>query len=197
MVKSVEPISVHMEVNVSLPTTMWCEGVLRGSQIHPGSVRSSREGLLVTNSSIILVSGLEPNTDYDIYCFGSSQYGEITQSMLSTMKRIHTDRGKVEISGITLSDHTISYRVESNILLTAVCTLFDVNMIRIDSMKTSLISTKPIFFTGVDLSQKYTTQCVVIAGNREVMRTELVPIQSKRYWTRRFLLSVLAILTAM
>ena len=111
-----------------------------------------------------------------IYCFGSSQYGEITQSMLSTMKRIHTDRGKVEISGITLSDHTISYRVESNILLTTVCTLFDVNsslpfspshlVIRIDSMKTSLISTKPIFFTGVDLSQKYTTQCVVIAGNR-------------------------------
>ena len=49
MVKSVEPISAHMEVNVSLPTTMWCEGVLRGSQIHPGNVRSSREGLLVTS----------------------------------------------------------------------------------------------------------------------------------------------------
>lgn len=48
-VKSVEPISAHMEVNVSLPTTMWCEGVLRGNQIHPGSVRSSREGLLVTS----------------------------------------------------------------------------------------------------------------------------------------------------
>lgn len=52
MVKSVEPISVHMEVNVSLPTTMWCEGVLRGSQIHPGSVRSSREGLLVTSRNV-------------------------------------------------------------------------------------------------------------------------------------------------
>lgn len=79
------------------------------------------------DSSLIRVSGLDPNTDYDIYCFGSSQYGEITQSMLSTMKRIHTEKGKMEISGITLSDHTISYSVESNILLTAICTLFDVN----------------------------------------------------------------------
>ena len=122
------------------------------------------------------MSGLEPDTDYDIYCFGSSQYGEITQSMLSTMKRIHTEKGRMTVSGITLSDHTISYSVNSNILLTATCSLFDANSFlagstshlvhRIESVKTSLISTTPIFFTGVDLTQHYSTQCVAIAGNR-------------------------------
>ena len=77
-------------------------------------------------------------------------------------------------------------------------------MNRIDSVKTSLISTKPIFFTGVDLTQQYTTQCVVIAGNRgandrivwevEVMRSEVIAIQSRRYWIRHLLLSVLVVL---
>lgn len=47
-VVSVEPVSVHIEVNVSHPTTVWCEGVLRGKQIVPSSIRNSREGTLVS-----------------------------------------------------------------------------------------------------------------------------------------------------
>ena len=74
---------------------------------------------------MIIVSNLVPDTAYDVYCFGTSEYGDIGQSMLSTMKRIQTEKGKFEISNIVIKGQSISFSLNSNIPMTATCILFD------------------------------------------------------------------------
>lgn len=59
----------------------------------------------------------------------------------------------------------------------------------IDSVRTSLVSRKPVIFKGTDPSKKYFTQCAIISERKgsvevlkldsEIIRTEITTIQMK------------------
>lgn len=132
---SVEPISARVMVNVSHPTTVWCEGVVYGRPFTPSSIRDSREATLIygslrfgvsfLDSGIITVNNLFPDTLYDVYCYGTSAFGDVGPSPLNTMKPIHTEKTTFEIDNIVIKDKSISFSLISNIPVAGTCVLFD------------------------------------------------------------------------
>ena len=132
---SVEPISARVMVNVSHPTTVWCEGVIYGKQFTPSSIRDYQEGTLINgslrfvvsslDSGLITVNNLFPDTSYDVYCYGTSEFGDVGPSSLNTRKPIHTEKATFEIDNIVMKDNSISFSLISNIPVAATCVLFD------------------------------------------------------------------------
>lgn len=132
---SLTPISVVVQVNVSSPSLVWCGALAPGKQFIPEDIKASHAGILIQSmdclrsftldSSIITVNALRPNTLYNLYCYGESDYGSMAESPLTSMKRINTPSTIFQIKNEKIWNMMLSFVLESNILLDATCVLFD------------------------------------------------------------------------
>ena len=132
---SLTPISALVQVNVSLPSHVWCGVLTPGKQFTPEDIKASRTSVLVQSicfyikftldSSIIVIKALRPSTLYNLYCYGESDYGAMAESVLASMKRINTPPTIFQIKNEKLWNSMLSFVLESNVRLDATCVLFD------------------------------------------------------------------------
>lgn len=130
----VEPIYACFMVNVSQPSTVWCEAVISGNEFTP-SMHESHDGTFIkgclpcltssVDSGLIRVNSLLPDTLYDIYCYGTSESGDVSFSSRNTTKSIHTKAATFEIDNVMMREKSLSFYLISNIPVAATCVLFD------------------------------------------------------------------------
>lgn len=141
---SITPVTVHLLVNVSTPSTVWCSAMEKDSRLNELAVMNQRQGQYISgsidgsywdiDSSHLSILKLKPNTHYDIKCFA---FRSAQPDVINIAKPIHVVTGDglywnlwllialFEIRSIKRGRRSITYHLHSNLDALYVCYLMN------------------------------------------------------------------------
>lgn len=191
---SLTPISAVVQVNVTSPSRVWCGVLDPGKPFIPEEIKASHPSVLVQNSSVITVNALRPNTLYNFYCYGESDYGPMAESALASMKRVNTPPTIFQIKNEKIWNTMLSFVLESNIRLDATCVLFDDQSREIKSVRTNSMERQTVHFEAIDSSRRYFVQCAIISNGKEIAKTDITSFSNVPKRVSFFYIAVKAII---